>query len=263
MYVTDVDQAEELGPELAEITVNVFEGYATEDEQVGKFIHPKNPFLKHRGRQRKGNTHGTGWHLAQPRYLLGLDALVKRYPDAEWYFVADSDTFVFPRRLMRGLLKQYPPLERPLALGARWERRVGQNKEVCTFGGAGTAISAAAIKAADIPECVRLQDEDPHWNKIGSDWRVAKCLTRNEVEIKAADFMWMVTNKFDCGAHGPEDCDPFYRRIHRTQTKCPLTLHYMAPEATRAVFAETPSDTVCLPDDHGNCNCDAAAVSTS
>jgi len=260
MYITDVDQADELGPELAGITVNVFDGYATEDDQVAKFIHPKNPFLKHRGRQRKGNTHGTGWQLAQPRYLLGLDALVKRYPDAQWYFVADSDTFVFPRRLMRGLLKQYPALERPLALGARWERRAGPKMEVCMFGGAGTAISAAAIKAADIPECVRLQDEDPHWNKLGADWRVAKCMTRNEVEMKAADFMWMVTNNFDCGAHGPEDCDPFYRRIHRTLTECPLTLHYMAPEATRAVFAETPSDTVCLPDDHGNCNCGSATL---
>ena len=260
MYVTDVDQADDLGPELADITVNVFEGYVTEDEQVAKFIHPKNPFLKHRGRQRKGNTHGTGWQLAQPRYLLGLNALVERYPDAEWYFVADSDTFVFPRRLMRGLLKQYPPRERSLALGARWERRAGPKMEVCTFGGAGTAISAAAVSAADIPECVRLQDEDPHWNKLGSDWRVAKCLTRKDVEIKAADFMWMVTNIFDCGAHGPEDCDPFYRRIHRTQTECPLTLHYMAPAATRSVFAETPSDTVSLPDDHGNCNCGPALL---
>jgi hypothetical protein len=156
---------------------------------------------------------------------------------------------------MRGLLKQYPARERSLALGARWEKQNGGKAEVCTFGGAGTAISAAAIKAANVAECAEKQTSDPHWNKLGADWRLARCLLRGDVEIKAADFMWMVTNNFDCGVHGPPDCDPFYRRIHKTQTQCPYTLHYMAPEATRTVFAETVSTTVCLPDDNGKCEC--------
>ena len=46
---------------------------------------------------------------------------MKRFPDADWYFVADSDTFVFPRRLQRDLLAQvtFPAQKRAVALGTR------------------------------------------------------------------------------------------------------------------------------------------------
>eukprot|EP00039_Didymoeca_costata_P001930 m.56322 g.56322 ORF g.56322 m.56322 type:complete len:393 (-) comp11032_c0_seq1:954-2132(-) len=259
MYVTDVDAEESiLGFDLAAITVNVYHDFPSEQSQFDNFIHEKHPFRKHIGHQRAGNTHNLGWHLAQPRYLLGLHALVQRFPNAEWYFIADADTYVHGLRLKRGLLDAYPALERPVALGTQFQRRAGAKMESCLLGGAGTVISAAGIQAVDLGKCVDFQVKDPQWNKLGADWRIAKCLTHDEanVEIKAVDFMWMVDQNFECGQHGPSDCASFYSRIHRHKTKCPYTLHYVTPESVRFMFQTAQRETsVCIPQDFGECQC--------
>lgn len=256
MYVTDVEPTEkDLGRDLADIAVNVFDGYPTDDAQIERFIHAKHPFRRHMKQQKEGQTHKLGWQLAQPRYLLGLEALTKKFPNADWYFVADSDTFVFPRRLQRGLLTQYPAQKRAVALGTRWQKRVGKGElEPCLLGGSGTVISAEAIRQVNVSDCVEKQDSNPKWNKLASDWRVARCFNQAEVELKAVDFMWMVDQDFTCGPHGPADCGNFYSRVHRTRTQCPYSLHYVTPESTRSLFAAASSQ-VCLPADDGTCGC--------
>jgi hypothetical protein len=260
LYVTDTDEPDEFTiPELAAYTHNVFTGVTTIEDQIATYIHAKNPFRRHMGEpniKKNGNKHNVGWHLAQPRYLLGLQELVKRFPSADWYLVADSDTYVFPQRLYYGLLNQYPAQERALALGAEWVKaNGGKAKESMLLGGAGTAISAAAIKQVNISECIWKQNDLIQWNKVGADWRLAKCLGSGDVELKAADFMWMVNQNFTCGEHGPTDCTSFYTRIHRTQTKCSYTLHYMAPSDSHQVYDATERGEVCLPDGEGQCHC--------
>jgi len=254
LYVTDRDpNASMIGSSLAANTVNVFAGYATEDEQIDRYIHPKHPFLKHRGHQRPQNTHTTGWHLAQPRFLLGLQELVRRYPSASWYFIADSDTFVFPRRLSRGLLSTYAPHEQAVALGTLWsQRRGGPEKVSALLGGSGTAISAAAIAQMNLTECVLRQDADIYWNRLASDWRISECLRMNEaspVSIENADFMFMFNTNFNCAPLGPANCAPFYGRVHKRRTDCPYTYHYMDAEAVRNEFEKNilNSGKVCIP----------------
>lgn len=262
LYVTSTDPDESvMGKELAAITLNVFKDTPTQDDQIEKFIHPSNPFLRHIGRQKKSNTHDLGWHLAQPRYLLGLQALVQRFPTAKWYFIADSDTFVFPRRFARGLLRNHNPDSEAIGLGTRWMQRIGPGNtmQACLLGGAGAVLSTAAIQQMNISECVRKQDSILRWNKLASDWRLAECMRDGDVEISAAEFMLMVNDQFTCEPHGPSDCGNFYARIHRTRTACPYTYHYMAPSNMTSIFntqVKTVSDDqVCLPLSDGKCEC--------
>lgn len=261
LHVTDVDpDPAAMGRGLASISINVFEQTPTEESQIKAFIHPKNPFLRHIGRQKKGNTHNLGWHLAQPRYLLGLEALAERYPTAKWYLIADSDTFMYPRRIARGLLQSHNPDNEAVGLGTVWKQRLGAGNSMqpCLLGGSGAIVSAAAIRQMNMSDCVRKQSSILRWNKLASDWRLAECMRDGEVEIKAAEFMFMVNDHFNCEPHGPSGCDNFYSRIHRTRTACPYTYHYMDPATVATVFEETilsiPTTQVSLPGDDGKCN---------
>lgn len=265
LHVTDESpDPVKLGASLAAVTLNVFEGIpADEKSLLSAFLHTKHPFWKQRSwsgdgkKNHMNRRHNAGWQIAQAKYLLGLQALVLRFPAAEWYFVADSDTFVFPRRLIRGLLRPYEGRKRSIALGFVMKFESRRHKVI--LGGSGTAISAAAIAALSLQTCIDRQVSDIKWNKLPSDWRLSGCLEEAGVEIKSADFMYMVNDRFDCTPHGPDGCEKFYGRQHRRRTECPYTLHYMAPDAIRNVFYRggvgVAKGVVCLPDKVGICNC--------
>jgi hypothetical protein len=263
LYVTDGDQpVSELGGALATYTVNVFADYPTTQMQLEHFLLKKHPFRKRGSRPQKiGNTHGIGWQLGQPRYLLGLEKLVSLYPDAEWYIVADSDTFMYPRRLSHGVLANYSGYNQEIAFGAEMiDQNGGKPALHMLLGGSGIVISAAAIRRMNISECAIKQNTDIEWNKLPADWRVSKCLTSHNIKLQNVDYMWMVTKDWTCGAHGPQGCASFYTRVHRDQhTDCPLTLHYMGPDAMREAFAKSEErhGDVCVPvpESQGLCNC--------
>ena len=129
------------------------------------------------------------------------------------------------------------------------------------LGGAGVAIAHAALTNVNLTDCLRLQNSDLNWNDHGADWRVTRCLARQRSAVKLiqAPFMWMVSDKLDCGAHGPAACKWGFDR-----TACPLTMHYMSPAATAAQAARAEAEArrgeVCLPASKtGECGCEPAS----
>merc|ERR1712224_460067 len=97
----------------------------------------------------------------------GLEALAAQFPTAKWYFVADSDTFVYPRRLARGLLQGHAPEKDAVGLGTLWMQRMGPENSMqpCLLGGSGAVLSAHAIRQMNLSECVRKQSSILRWNK--------------------------------------------------------------------------------------------------
>ena len=57
-----------------------------------------------------------GWKSDATKNLPGFKALYEHFPDAEWYFMIDDDTYVFLDNVKKALSK-YDPLE-PHYLGA-------------------------------------------------------------------------------------------------------------------------------------------------
>lgn len=274
LYATDTDpEPNTLGSSLASHTVNVFAGSPSVQSQVNRFSHPKSPFFS---KLAKGQAHHSlAWELAQHKYLLGLVALVRTYPKADWYGIFDSDSFVYPLRLHRALETipgGFDPRFDRAAFGARLHhgmRAVG--REVLLMGGAGVMLSAAAVAKMNISECVELQRSLLAWNKMASDWRLSACLSKSQIESRHLEFMWMVDSNMTCGEHGPSGCwENYYNRHHNIPTTCPLTLHYMSPEQMRSSWVGVSTNkTVCVPDVHaeepvGRCSCSGlstAAVS--
>lgn len=119
MFLTDTDPAlADVSSDMRDMMHNVYSGFATEQAALAANVHPDHPifnFLQHpeqreashpfnaqdsaTTREIYSQAHGIGWHLSQPKYLLGLQALRLKFPRAHWYLLADSDTLMFPRRL--------------------------------------------------------------------------------------------------------------------------------------------------------------------
>lgn len=101
LFLTDADPATaNVTSELAAHMINIYSGYSSDREKLGSVAHPEHPFLASLDqpalRQSDGasksslekevwaKSHGIGWHLSQPKYLLGLLELQRRFPEARW-----------------------------------------------------------------------------------------------------------------------------------------------------------------------------------
>jgi hypothetical protein len=265
LFLTDADPTESnVSGALASHMVNVYSQYKSEWEALASVAHPDHPIFhpelrtinhdqnSHQsavGREMWASAHGIGWHLSQPKYLLGLQELKKRFPQAQWYglcdfvhsvciarnrpsfevfsreqvncrgpadvlnplasyhfevhrscgvvwcgvyvycflaphlryVVADSDTLLFPRRLLVTTRLLTLPANEPLYMGSIQTTSLNDRKLKFPLGGAGIVISKGAVDAMDIDECVRLQKADLGWSTYPADWRVGLCLDRANV----------------------------------------------------------------------------------
>lgn len=167
------------------------------------------------------NSHSLEWHLAQPRFLLGLERLVEWHPphSVDWYVVVDTDTYIYADRLLE-LLKTVgethgsPHLTR-IMVGSLFKKQEGPTTFSTMLGGAGVVISSAAVAATDLHFCVKEQSANVMWNRMGSDWRLSMCLKHRDLKMIDAKFMLMVDEKFTCGPNGPQDCSQRYKQLYR------------------------------------------------
>eukprot|EP00037_Helgoeca_nana_P027429 m.313975 g.313975 ORF g.313975 m.313975 type:complete len:579 (-) comp27491_c0_seq1:325-2061(-) len=256
LIVTNTNETEGFGKGLAPKIVNVFSDAPTLEAQTKKYIHPHHPWMRFRGTRNGKHSHSLQWHLAQPRFLLGLERLVEWYPAStvDWYLVVDTDTFIFPDRLltMLGELPDSPRTAR-MMVGSLFKMSTdGSSKSLVStmLGGSGVAISAAAVSAVDLHFCAREQSTNVNWNRVGGDWRLSLCLESAKIQMIDAHFMLMVDEKFTCGTTGPKGCFQRYTRQYRypTSLECPISLHYMSPSRMRELERERGATTqLCLP----------------
>ena len=87
----------------------------------------------------------TGWHSCPPKLFNGLKEVVKKYPDCEWVFIVDDDTFVNDIHL-RALISTLDPDVRAI-YGRDMTGNFPFNNEQVPFcsGGAGTLIPGAIV----------------------------------------------------------------------------------------------------------------------
>jgi hypothetical protein len=155
---------------------------------------------------------------------MGLAEVHKQFPDANWYLIADSDTFIFPYRLVRMLrLAHRDPAEK-VAIGFRYQvgshcgsalpwvrlwssddvvvrqthlanaRQVvaGHHSEKLKFllGGAGIVVSQGALQSLNLTMCEREQRENIAWNIVAADWRLGLCFAESKVEKEHQMYMY-------------------------------------------------------------------------
>lgn len=116
-------------------------------------------------------------HLSLPvnfTATMRIEALLPRaflqYPDAQWAFKADDDTFLHPERLVVALLEKNSSV--PMLVGHMSSPVWGHF--LFLSGGAGYAISRAALEllVKKIPHCT---SEEYGFRNIGEDVMIAKC----------------------------------------------------------------------------------------
>lgn len=165
---------------------------------------------------------------------MGLKALVSRYPLSSWFILADSDCFLFPKRIADSLLPQYDSII-PQAIGLHFVRHEKNEMRTALLGGPGTIISLAGIQKMNLSMCLEYQKTKLEWNRRGSDWRLGLCFEAANVTLVHQPFLQMLNHKNTCGIHGPPHCTAFYEK-YQTKTTCPYSLHYMSPIEMHYVF---------------------------
>lgn len=94
--------------------------------------------------------HGVPWHLAQFKYMLGLAEAKRRFGGAQWCLLVDSDTFVFPSRLLRYTRAAERQHNRSVAFGFTRKAGLGGVQFGFFLGGAGVLLSAASLRRMDL-----------------------------------------------------------------------------------------------------------------
>jgi hypothetical protein len=273
IFVTDAPPGKHEGPPgMASILRNVFEGFASEEDAFRTHSHPEHPFrafvddpekFKVTNHYRKNmtliekeiysNKHNIGWHLGQVKYLLGLDLVLETFPDAKWYILADSDTFIFPERTVAGLRLdarlQTPPVAIGNVYGAANSPLI--EKKFTTFlGGAGIIINNAGMLKMDLKVCINMQVTHLGWSTAPADWRVGLCLDKYHVKKDTEKYMYQSNEQLNCLPHAPVKECTWGGRYGRTMSDCPITLHYQTPERMQELFDERLTKDkggVCLP----------------
>ena len=289
VFITDAPPKDHRGPAgMVDVLRNVYEGHSSDAEALKAYTHPEHPIrqyldnpeqLAHREHFNKGMDdvtrelfnaeHSIGWHLGQPKYLLGLELVQQMYPNAKWYMVADSDTIVFPERLVAGLHLLGRNEAKPIAIGATTSSI--KNKLLPKFtsflGGAGVVVNQAAMQKMNISDCVRKQVDDFGWSTSPADWRIGLCTHKFRVQKEDQKYMYQSNEELNCLPHSPIKTCAWGGRYGQTMSTCPLTLHYQTPERMRALFAARSAKDrggVCIPSKHWRdftsaCDCFSSA----
>jgi hypothetical protein len=222
MFLTDADPAlANVSTDMQGMMHNVYSKHATERDALAAHAHPDHPIFKFLDRpagdreaahpfnaadssttrELYSEAHGIGWHLSQPKYLLGLQAMRTKFPNADWYLLADSDTLMFPRRLALHTRLLAHNASEAVYLGAIQTTRMENPDRSLRFplGGAGIIISRGAMASINVSECVERQRTDLQWSTAPADWRVGLCMELGD-NVKRMDplYLYQSNENFDC-----------------------------------------------------------------
>lgn len=116
------------------------------------------------------------WWCAQRSYMEGLQRLVEMMPNADWYFLADADTVVFPHILLSVLGHLEQALEEHDDLYMGHASDLGYGRYVMSGGGVVLRGQTLRRLQAVLPECSDMQLDE--WCYHHLDWVVASCLRK-------------------------------------------------------------------------------------
>jgi len=276
ILITDAPSSKHAGPSgMSNVLVNVYDGFETEADALREHTHPDHPirkYLEHpeelatrkhfdkdmdaATRELFSSKHTLGWHLGQGKYLLGMELAQAKFPDAKWYIIADSDTMVFPERIVAGLHLQGRPDNVPVAIGAVYgaAKSALLPKFTSFLGGAGVLVNQAAMKKMNVSKCVDEQVANLGWSMAPADWRMGLCLNKYNVKKSNEKYMYQGNEQLNCLPHGgpPQEC-AWGGHYGNVMSDCPLTLHYQTPVHMQELFdVRTSVDNggVCVPAPH-------------
>lgn len=276
ILVTDALPTKHAGPPgMHDVLVNVYAGFASEADALREHTHPDHPIRKYLDhpeelanrkhfengmdaatRELFSSKHTLGWHLGQGKYLLGMELAQAKFPEAKWYIIADSDTMVFPERLVAGLHLEGRSSKVPVAIGAVYGAAKSEllPKFTSFLGGAGVVVNQAAMTKMNLSTCVAEQVSNLGWSTAPADWRMGLCLNKYNVRKSNEKYMYQGNEQLNCLPHGgtPQEC-AWGGHYGNVMSDCPLTLHYQTPEHMQALFAARSSRDkggVCVPAPH-------------
>lgn len=153
---------------------------------------------------------GSNWHIAQTKYLLGMDVAKRRFPGAKWFLVVDSDTLVFPERLLAHTRLPARNASVPVAFGATYRvKEKSLPKFTYLLGGAGIVISAGAMARMDLTKCITMQSKKLVWSEAPADWKLGLCLRSANVPLEKNHYMYQSNGQLVCGVRNTVIGNPF------------------------------------------------------
>lgn len=181
-----------------------------------------------------------GWKSDAKKNIPGLRVLYERFPNADWYFMIDDDTYVFLDN-MKEALEKYNPLE-PHYLGAATNfigcdgvKEWGKSP-FFAHGGSGIVVSRGAIlKMLPLTESC-IEKYKSCW---AGDIRLGLCLRDAGVSVQNA------------GYFSPDSPNHNFNFSYPCAT--PRTFHHLLPEQVQKLFelemvAKTQNQRVLLVD---------------
>lgn len=283
MFITDEDVTP--GTPYAAEAVNLFPGMS--EAEMVKSLLVRNRTYAEASAHGEAQKHGAGWYISQAKVLLGLQRMVMHHPDALWYVIADSDTFVDAHRVASslGLFPGGRDPEVAVALGRssrvqlpsvadltttsldlknssfvkETEDRIGSINML--LGGAGIVLSRGAVKAMGLGGCVEEQRTNLVWSEIPSDWRIGLCLQRQKIPRVTVWHMYQSNTELTCSyGEGTKRQGCAWHTIYRhTFSPCALTWHYQSPDQMATHYAKAvASPELCQPAGNyatTNCTC--------
>lgn len=280
MFFTDEDVPANLA--YGAESVNLFPGMT--EEQMVRSVLVGNRSYAQASAHGEAKSHDRGWYISQSKLLLGLSRMVRHHPDAQWFVLADSDTYISSYRLMSGLgllggrdadvpmalgrgnrvkvptaedLRNPPDMSNKTLVKAATKRAMSINM---LLGGAGIVLSRGAVKAMGLGGCLESQKTDITWAESPSDWRLGLCLQREKIPRVTVWHMYQGNEDLTCGYGGAKRLGCAWHTVYRhTFSPCALTWHYQSPEQMAKHFAASEaSDKVCQPAGNfatTNCTC--------
>eukprot|EP00039_Didymoeca_costata_P011651 m.164689 g.164689 ORF g.164689 m.164689 type:complete len:484 (-) comp15242_c0_seq14:1339-2790(-) len=270
IFVTDAPwDSHNITKELKPFLRNVYNGYGSDREAFMDQTHKDHPallqltdpdeFERRRHQDKSTRTaaeneafarlHDFNWHLGQPKYLLGMKQALWDFPDAKWYLIVDSDTVVFPERLVSALhlLRRSPDI--PIAFGATYHVKSPSLPHFTSLlGGAGLVISRGGMHKMNISNCISLQTSDLAWNTAPADWRMALCLSKYNIPKVGSQYMYQSNEMLNCLPNGGSIRECAWAGYYsQTMSNCPLTLHYQTSGKINAYFSRMDEEFVCIP----------------
>ena len=171
---------------------------------------------------------------------------------ARYLVVADSDTIIFPERIIASLRLHGRDAQKPVVYGNTYHVRAPTLPHFTSLlGGAGIILSKGAREAINIDDCVAKQVEDLAWSTAPADWRIGLCYNRKTVTKYHAQYMYQSNEQLNClpNGGGLRDC-AWGGHYDQTMSDCPLSLHYQTPKHMKELFAGRTSKDgggVCVP----------------
>jgi hypothetical protein len=178
-----------------------------------------------------GTEWGDVWHSVQVRHLYGVAELYDRFPDKQFYFICDDDTFLLPSNLLSlivtqslnpsdthiyGLAYAVPPYMKPFFVSDP------NSQASFVHGGAGMLITQGLMRV--VGSRLRNCSDIFGLARIGSDARISACARRVGLQTEPEKM---------CTGFNPQ---PPMAVMNTFGGESPITFHKIVKEQVGEIF---------------------------